>query len=84
MNTHRGAEVLRLLVGDYGWSIHGEDFDSIIYDEGVRPITKKQFEDGLANLDNLLAAEKAAKDAKRQEILDRLGISTEEVKLLLS
>ncbi len=46
-----GVEVLNMLIPTGGWVITGDDFDSIIYDEGVEPVTKKQFVDAFAQYD---------------------------------
>lgn len=78
-----GGQVLTMLCPDVEWTITENDYDSIDW-YGKKPaITKKQFEEALANYDALKAAEEAEKLAKRQEILDRLGLSEEEAQLLL-
>ena len=46
-----GGNVLEMLIPTGGWVITADDFDSIRYDEGVTPITKKQFTDGFAQYD---------------------------------
>jgi hypothetical protein len=79
-----GGEVLRMLIPNGGWVIYGDDFDSIIYDQGVTPITKKQFTDGFAEYDAWKAEQGAAKAAEKASLLDRLGITADEAKLLLS
>ena len=79
-----GADVLSMLIPTGGWVIYGDDFDSIIYDEGVTPITKKQFTDGFAAYDAWKAKEVAKQEAAKASLLDRLGITADEAKLLLS
>ena len=79
-----GAEVLNKLIPGGGWVISGDDFDSIRYDEGVNPITKKQFEDGFAAYDSWKAAKAVELDSRRTAILDRLGLTSEEAAILLS
>lgn len=78
------ADVLNMLIPNGGWVIYGQDFDSIIYDEGVTPITKEQFEAGFAQYDVLKAQQDADKAANKAALLARLGITAEEATLLLS
>lgn len=79
-----GAEILNKLIPTGGWVVTGDDFESIIYDEGVSPITKKQFNDTKAEIDANKEADTAAKLAAKSELLNRLGITAEEALLLLS
>lgn len=78
-----GAEVLSYLIPTGGWVISGDDFDSIIYDESVTPITKKAFTDAFSKIDVLKAEKAAEKAAARSALLERLGITEDEAKLLL-
>jgi hypothetical protein len=79
----KAYEVLSMLIPTGGYVIYGEDFDSIIYDEGVKPLTKKQFDDGFKAYDAFKAKQDADKAASKAAILDRLGITAEEAALLL-
>ncbi len=79
-----GAEVLSHIIPTGGWVISGDDFDSIIYDEGVTPITKKVFNDTFSKIDELKAKQAEDNKMAKQALLDRLGITAEEAKLLLS
>jgi hypothetical protein len=79
----KGAEVLTMLIPTGGWAIQGDNFDSIIYDEGVTPITTEQFETGLTEVDAWKAEQNAVKAAAKQALLDKLGITAEEAQLLL-
>jgi hypothetical protein len=47
-------------------------------------ITKKQFEDGFKTADAFLAKKEADKVAAKQAILEKLGLTAEEVTALLS
>lgn len=80
----KGHEVLRMLIPTGGWAIQGNDFDSIVYDEGVTPLTKTQFDAGFANYDNWLAQEETTKAAAKAALLAKLDMTEEEAKLLLS
>jgi hypothetical protein len=82
-----GAQVLSSLIPVGGWSIHGDDFDSIIYDEGVTPLTKKEFDDGFALADSQKKAEISAKEKTRKSALSKLealGLTEDEVNGLIS
>jgi hypothetical protein len=79
-----GGNVLGMLIPTGGWVIYGDDFDSIRYDDDVKPITKKQFDDGFAQYDAWRAEQDALKAANKNALLDRLGITEDEAKLLLS
>ena len=78
-----GGEVLQMLIPTGGWVIYGDDFDSIIYDEGVKPITKKQYEDGFKQYDSWKIAQETKKASDKAALLERLGITEDEAKLLL-
>ena len=79
-----GADVLNKLIPTGGWVIVEDDFDSIRYDEGVAPITKKQFDDGFAAYDAWKTAKEAELQTRKTAILDRLGLTSEEAAILLS
>ena len=76
-------EVLSILRPNGGYVIWNNDFDTIRYDDGVQPITKKEFDETFKKLDEIKQAEAAAKAGARQALLDKLGITEEEAKLLL-
>lgn len=78
-----GADVMNYLIPTGGWVIYGDDFDSIIYDEGVTPVTKKAFTETLTTLDEIKAKEVADKALAKTALLERLGITEDEAKLLL-
>jgi hypothetical protein len=80
----KAAEVLEMLIPTGGWVISGDNFDSIIYSDGVKPITKKQFEDGFADVDAWKAQEEATQASAKAALLNRLGITADEAKLLLA
>lgn len=78
-----GADVLNMLRPEQGWGIYGDDFDSIWYDEGVIPLTKEEFEEGFAKADDYFAAIAAEKEKARKEVLNKLGLTEEEINLLI-
>ena len=79
----KGREVLSMLLPNGGWYIVGDDYASIKFLE-CEPITKKQFTDGFAQYDAWKAAQDAAQISAKTALLDRLGITADEAKLLLS
>ena len=90
MNTD-ASEVLLMLCPNEKWTMYDNDFDTIIWESGKSPITKKQFIDGFDKLEDyknkqnaLLEAEITAKAAAKSALLERLGITEDEAKLLLA
>lgn len=80
-----GAEVLSMLIPTGGWVIYGDDFDSIRYDEGIKPITKSAFDAGFAEYDAWKAqqdAERVAAKEAAQAKLEALGLTTDDLKAL--
>ena len=77
------GEVLKMLIPEGGWSFIGEDFEGIQFID-CEPITKKQFEDGLKTVESWKATQKAQREATKSALLEKLGITEEEAKLLLS
>lgn len=80
----KGYQVLEMLLPNGGWVISEDDFDSIRYDEGVNPITRKEFDDGFDKFDTWKNEQEAIKAAKKTELLAKLGITEEEARILLS
>ena len=78
-----GGQVLRMLIPNGGWVITGNDYEGIKF-LSCEPITKKQFTDGFAKFDAWQAEQDAAQAATKIALLKRLGITADEVKLLLS
>jgi len=78
-----GADVLNMLIPNGGWAIYGNDFEGIQFVE-CEPITKKQFEAGFAKFDAWKAEQDAIKESDKSALLDKLGITADEAKLLLA
>ena len=78
------SQVLLMLCPNVEWTIIGDDFDSIVWNDGVAPITKKQFQDGFAKFDAWQAKQDATQLEAKTALLERLGITEDEAKLLLS
>jgi hypothetical protein len=65
-------DVLTMLKPQGGWAIWNEDFDTIRWDEGIEPLTKKEFEAGFAKFDAWKADQEAQIEAKRSAALAKL------------
>jgi len=76
-------EVLKMLRPQGGWVLRGNDYAGIEYID-CEPITKAEFEAGFAQYDAWKAEQDTAKATARAALLDRLGITADEAKLLLS
>ena len=74
--------VLNMLIPDGGWVLVGDEYEGIDFVQ-CEPITKKQFTDGFAKYDAWKLEQDAAKAIQRQAILDKLGLTADEAKLLL-
>ena len=79
-----GSQVLEMLLPEGGWIIYGNDFENITWIDERPRCTKAQFEAGFAQYDAWKAEQDAEKAAEKQALLDRLGITADEAKLLLS
>ena len=78
-----GAEVLTMLIPNGGWIITGNEYQGIQFLE-CEPITKAQFEAGFAQYDAWKAEQDAKAEADKAALLAKLGITTDEARLLLS
>lgn len=78
-----GADVLTMLLPNGGWYISGDDYEGIQF-IACEPITKKEFEAGFAQYDIWQSEQDIIKTQAKNSLLDRLGITEEEVKLLFS
>ena len=79
------TKAIRALVGSDDFAYSGEDYASIVWiTEPTKIPTAKQVADKIAELEQADAAAIVAKQAQKQDILDRLGITAEEAKILLA
>ena len=79
----KAVEVLEMLRPEGGWVISGEEFEGISF-ISCKPLTKKEFVDGYAEIDSFKERKKIELDAAKKEILNRLGITEDEAKILLA
>lgn len=83
-NNVTGGDVMTYLLPNGGWYIVGEDFSSVVFDEGADAITEAEFEAGFASYATWKAEQDQAKAAAKAALLNRLGLTSEEAALLLS
>jgi len=80
----RGADVINFLCPDVEFAINGDDFDSVLWiNLDKAPITKKQYQDGFAKYEASKAKNDADKESAKQAILDRIGLTADELKTIL-
>jgi hypothetical protein len=79
----KSYEVLSMLIPEGGFIQIGDDYEGIQFIE-CEPITKEQYEAGFAQYDAWKAEQDAAQAAAKSALLERLGITEDEAKLLLS
>jgi len=75
--------VLGMLIPNGGYVVYGNDYEGIQFLD-CEPITKAQFQAGFAQYDAWKAEQDSAKAAQKAALLDRLGITEDEAKLLLA
>lgn len=78
-------EVIAYLRPDKEWTLIGDSISDLVFnDESVNPITDAEYAKAEKELIAKEAADKAADAAAKAAILDRLGITEAEAKLLLA
>jgi helix-turn-helix protein len=78
-----GVEVLSMLIPSGGWAISGDKYEDIKFIE-AEPITKSEFEAGFKKVDAWKLEQEIGKANAKAALLERLGITEDEAKLLLS
>jgi hypothetical protein len=80
----KGPDIVNFLCPNVEFAMNGDDFDSIVWiNVKEAPITKKQYEEGFAEYEVWKSEQDAAKVAAKQAILNRIGLTADEAKLLL-
>lgn len=79
-----GGFVLSMLCPEVEWTITENDYDSINWFGKEPAVTKEQFEAGFAQYPIWKANQIAQKEATRKAILEKLGLTPEEVAVLLA
>jgi hypothetical protein len=75
-------EVLNMLIPNGGYVQSGEDYEGIDFVE-CEPITKEEYEAGFAKFESWKLAQDEKKASSKAALLNKLGISEDEAKLLL-
>lgn len=79
------AEAINLYNASAEWTIDGDDYETLNWlSKDITKPTKKQLEDLLPLVETAKAEAEANKAEAKVALLDRLGITAEEAKLLLS
>jgi hypothetical protein len=66
------------------WTLNGDEYAGLTWlDEAVQKPTKKQLDDLWPTVEAEIEAEIAAKEATRSAVLEKLGVTSEELALLL-
>lgn len=77
------SKILEREFGNDNWTLNGDDYSGLTWLSDTPKPTKAKL-DGLWNkIETEIKAEAEAKAAQRQAILDRLGLSADELKLIL-
>ena len=79
-----GGEVLWMLCPNAEWKITNSEYDQIDWFGKEPAISREEFEAGFAKFDAWQAEQETKKAAEKQALFDRLGITAEEARLLLS
>jgi hypothetical protein len=79
----KSLDVISMLIPNGGWVLIGDEFEGIQFLD-CEPITKAEFEAGFAKFDLWKAEQEAIKSNLKADLLQRLGITADEIALLLS
>jgi len=80
----KAGEVLNMLCPGVEYVLIGQNFDDIDWLGAKAPITKAEFEAGFAKYDAWQIQQENAKAQAKANLLERLNITEDEAKLLLS
>jgi len=80
----KAGQVLSMLCPNIEVAINGNEYENINWFGAEPAITKKQYQDGFKQFDKWQEEQDAAKATAKAALLDRLGITEDEAKLLLS
>jgi hypothetical protein len=76
------ADVLSMLIPQGGWTSSGNAYEDIEFLD-CEPITKTQFEAGVASYNEIIAQQETKAKTDKAALLSKLGITEDEAKLLL-
>ena len=78
----KGYEILEMLIPQGGWVIVGNEFSGVSFLE-CDPITEDEFKAGFDKFDAWKKSKELAKETEKKAILDRIGLTAEELKTIL-
>ena len=78
----KSYEVLQMLIPNGGYIQYGEEYEGIQFIE-CEPITKEEYLAGFSQYDAWKAEQDSAKAAQKAALLNKLGITEDEARLLL-
>jgi len=76
-------DVLAYLYPEGGWTMTGFEYEGIEFGN-CKPITKEQWEQAFIDYDAWKTEQAQTRAAQKAALLDRLGLTEDEAKLLLS
>jgi hypothetical protein len=75
--------ILNIKYPDAKWALNGDDYDGLIWLSDDDKPTKKELDELWPEVQNQILIERQAKADAKAALLERLGITEEEAKLLL-
>ena len=78
------TKILLAKYPDSEWTLNGDNYEGLVWLSDTDKPTKKQLDDLWAEVQAEIVAEAEAKAAEKAALLDRLGITEDEAKLLLA
>jgi hypothetical protein len=80
--TLKANEVLEYIRPEGGWATYGEKYEDIVF-VSCEPLTKQEFDTVAKDAEKDLKAKAKAKADAKATILDRLGLTVDELKTIL-
>jgi hypothetical protein len=78
------AKILTYKYKNTEWALDGDDYEGLVWLSDTPKPTKAELDSQWDEVQAIIQAEAEAKAAKKAALLDRLGITEDEAKLLLS
>ena len=78
------AKILTYKYKNTEWALDGDDYEGLVWLSDTPKPTKAELDAQWDEVKAIIQAEAEAKAAKKAALLDRLGITKDEAKLLLS
>jgi len=76
---------IKSLRPDVEWSMSGDDVENIIWHTpNVEPLTEKEVQDEIIRLEQAQEDEQVVKATQKAAILERLGLTEDELRVVLS